>query len=100
MIRLQVRRFLGPAKCRECPQPRREPRVEGVFVLDPTVSGGVELDFDFFNPSTLARDSVRLAVSVSRTEPSGNAMAEPNLTRDAPVAEVVYPVVVDLLKAF
>ena len=79
----QRRRVVGPAERRERPQRRREPRVEDVGGLLPAVALG-----------PVGLHHVR---AVGR-EPHGQAMAPPQLARDAPGPDRLHPVEEDLLE--
>ncbi len=91
----QLRRLLRPAHDRERPQPRREPRVEHVLVLTEIDVAAVVV------PCLLGR--VGLGVggerSIVRSVPDRNPVPPPQLARDAPVADVLHPVDVQLRPA-
>ena len=74
---LQIRRFVGPAQSGERPQRRREPRVQDVGILLPTFG------------RCLVRAHAHLLTV--RPVPDRNAVAPPQLPRDAPVVHVVDP---------
>ncbi len=80
----QVGRLLRPAQRGERPQARREPRVEHVLVLAPALAGRRLL---------IRSDADDLAL---RAVPDRDAVAPPQLARDAPVVQVVDPVEVAL----
>ena len=85
---LELRRVVGPAQGGERPEPGREPRVEHVGVLAE-------------RPVALrALGEVRRARRASLPSASqyqtGMPVAPPELARDAPVADVLHPVVVRL----
>ena len=86
----RVHALLGPAHRGERPQLRREPRVQHVLVLAHGLPAhGARLD-------VLHRRVLPAAlVAVEH----GDAVAPPQLARDAPVLEVVQPVEVHLLPA-
>src|SRR3989338_5665013 len=95
MVRLQVRCFFRPPECRECPKSGRKPCVERILVLCPSIARGwscSDVRFHILNPSTIARGTAL------RPVPHRNPMSEPYLPRDAPIAEIVYPVVINLFK--
>ncbi len=81
----QVRGLLRPAERGERPQAGGEPGVEDVGVLRPALAGG---------RLVVRAEADDLAV---RAVPDGDAVAPPQLARDAPVVEVVDPVEVALL---
>src|SRR5205807_8986650 len=78
-----VPRALRPAERREGPERRAEPGVEDVGLLDErgAATGGAL-------GRVLARDD-GLAARLAR--PDGDAVAPPELARDAPVADVLHP---------
>ena len=82
MIGFEVSCFLRPAECGEGPQTRREPCIEHVRVLLPTGSRGLKLNFHFLT-----------------VEPRGDTVAKPDLSRNVPITQVVYPVVINLLES-
>src|SRR5256886_4127344 len=79
----EVPRALRPAERRKGPERRAEPGVEDVGLLDErgAPTGGAL-------GRVLARDD-RLAARLAR--PDGDAVAPPELARDAPVADVLHP---------
>src|SRR5205807_3115284 len=74
--RAQLRRLLRPAERRERPQGAREPRVEHVRILLPTVP--------FWPLDT--------GVGLRSPVPHGNPVTPPQLARYAPRANVLHPV--------
>ncbi len=88
----QVRRvFVWPAQRRVRPQPRREPRVQRVLIL---TQGGAA--------ARLARLGVvdgNGQTPAGVAVPDGNAVAPPELPADAPVPDVLHPVLVGALEA-
>ena len=89
-VALQVRRVLGPAQRGEGHQAGREPGIEHVGVARQRAghAGGAGL-FDGFG---LVVGDEHLAVF---RVPGGDLVAPPQLARDAPVLDVVEPLVVD-----
>src|SRR3989344_522084 len=83
MVRFQIFCFFRPTKRRKCPQSRGEPCVEHVRVLLPSRAGRLKTDLHFF-----------------ALVPRRDTMSEPNLPRDAPVTEIIYPVIVDAFEPF
>ncbi len=87
-VRVELREALGllrPAERGERPQAGGEPGVQDVGVLVPALAGGRLL---------VRADADDLAV---RAVPDRDAVAPPQLARDAPVVQVVDPVEVPLL---
>ncbi len=86
-----IRRLVGPAERGERPQARREPGVEHVVVLMDVLrtAGGA-----------LGRVFARNGHVAVRAIPDRDAVSPPKLTADAPVLDVLQPVVIDLLEAF
>ena len=80
---LEVGRLVGPAKRGERPESRREPGVERVVILLPTVA--------------LGRHGA--AINLVAFVPHRDAMPEPDLARDAPIAQILDPVEIDLLES-
>src|SRR3989344_8506609 len=83
VIGLQVHCVFGPAECRKGPETRREPCVECILVLSPSCFGWLDTHCNFFS-----------------SIPDGNAVSVPDLSADAPVAQIFYPVEIGLLKMF
>ena len=91
--RVPVAQLLGllrPAQRRVWPKPGREPRVEHIRVL-----------LQFFRPALRAFAWVhdeRILIAARLAAPDRNAMAPPQLARDAPIADVLHPVVIHTLE--
>ena len=69
------------------PEPGGEPGVEHVGILGPSLAGRFDLD-------------ARSFAAALRRIPDGDAVSPPELAADAPVLDVLEPVVVDLFPAF
>ena len=69
------------------PQPRGEPGVEHIGVLHPALAGRLDLAFCIFR------------IDLPRWIPDWDAVAPPELTGNAPVLDVLQPVVVDFFPA-
>src|SRR5690606_5694921 len=93
IVLLQVVRLIRPAENRERPQAGGEPGVEDIRIL-----------LDLGAAALLARRLLLLdagpLVAARLTVPDRNAVAPPQLARDAPVLDVVHPVQVDAGEAF
>ena len=87
--RAQVGGLVGPAEGGEGPQAGAEPGVENVGVLREVGGAAVRAVRSGSSRATV----ISLAVVAM---PGGDAMAPPELARDAPVADVVHPLVVGL----
>ena len=84
-IELSPRRFVhGLVR----PEPRRKPGVEHIRILNPPIAGGLNLALHACVPFSLI-------ILV----PDRDAMAPPELARDAPVLDVLEPVIVDFFPA-
>ena len=83
--RPEVWGVVGPPQRGEGPQPRAEPGVEDVLVLDVAGPGAVDRDHE--------RVLVALAVVADRV-PHGDPVAPPQLAADGPVADVAEPAAV------
>ena len=86
--RRQILGLVGPAERRERPQPGAEPGVEHVGILLRSRRSAVGAGGRVF----ARHDDLVALVAMPRR----NAMAPPELARDAPVADVVHPLVVGL----
>ncbi len=87
----QVFGVIGPTESGKRPQPRGEPGVEDVFVPVNTCAPAV---------LTIGRiGNSRHLLATVITIPDGDAMTPPQLPGDAPVSDVLHPVVVDLGEA-
>jgi hypothetical protein len=75
----------------ERPEPARKPSVEHVRVLLPVFRVGWRLDADV--------DGFASGFAFLLLIPDGNAMTPPELTTDAPILDVLQPVLVDRLPA-
>ena len=83
--------LLGPAQCTERPQGAGEPGVQCVGILGKMRAAALRADGRLF----FGDDDLAALIAVI----SGNSVAPPELTADAPVADVVRPVEVGLLHA-
>src|SRR3989338_9177126 len=104
MVCLKVRRCLRPAERRERPEAGRKPRVERVGVLfilrvaefARWFLAGNNEHYALFHVGFAAR----LRNAFGLVVPDRNPVPVPYLPGDAPRAQVVYPVVINLLKTF
>src|SRR5207302_9709372 len=99
--RAQVRRVVGPAQRRERPKARTEPRIQHVAVL-------FELSATAFRAFLRRAGRQRAAVNdynsriargrdaTAGAMPDRNAMAPPELPRDAPITDICQPIGEDL----
>ena len=88
---LELRRLIRPAERLERPEARAEPRVEHILILVDMMASAVRA-----RRQVRARDA-RLAAVIA--VPGRDAVAPPELARDAPVADVLEPVDVRLREA-
>ena len=88
----KIRRFVRPAQRGKRPQSRAEPRVERIRVLMQMMAAAMRASIRRF-----ACDDGFPAV---RTIPRRDAMAPPKLAADAPVFDILHPIVIDLLQTF
>ena len=79
----QFCRLFGPTHGRKGPEPRAEPGIKNIRVLDPSFPRGFDLTAD-------------LLLSV----PNRNSVPPPQLAADAPVLQIFHPVVVDFSPSF
>ena len=87
----QVCGLLRPAQRREGPERRGEPGVEHILILPQRRAAALRTAVQVF-----ARHAQRAAVAAG---PGRNPVAPPELTRDAPVTDVLHPVVIGFLPA-
>ena len=93
----QVRRVVGPAQRRERPQPGAEPGVEHVGILLELPAAAVRAFLRRAGGHARVlqrcpRANRAPASCAARAVPDRNAVAPPELARDAPVANICHPV--------
>ena len=93
IVTRKLRRFIRPAHCRERPEARRKPSVEHVFVTRQRNGLAEMLVCQCLRFRFIIRDKNLAIVCV----PCRNAMAPPELARNAPRFNVAHPLEVSLL---
>ena len=93
----QVRRIVRPAERREGPEARAEPRIQHVRVLFEPSAAALSAFFGRAGGlgSAINDSHSRIARgrdATARAVPDRNAMAPPELTRDAPIADIGQPI--------
>ena len=88
---VQILSLLGPAQCRERPQCGGEPGIERIRILLHVTASALR--------ALLGRTLCHNHLTTVRTVVSRDAVSPPELSGDAPVADVIRPVKIGLLHA-